>query len=597
MVELMELPAENLERILSKLPFKTLATCQCVCKTFLDMASIDKNPYFFTALQSQNPPTQMINLIIQFSNKTSKRLLPFVHIVDAQLDLIDPPPSSESRGVMGSPLFIIPPSLSSAAVHDSSSESINEYALVNACNGLIYFAVKSSALHRSLMCNPITNECFRLPKGNWRTTSTASMWLGFSPISRKYKLLRFFNYLSAPGEVLDYGGANIHEVGSTSFRRVQSPDLDNVIRWDCSYAFINGIGYWLCQDNDYQSDFIVSFDFESEKLGTINAPPSFDEHRLTSRDFMGIGVVGDCLCLIDNTGDHLDIWMMMTTNKGTRDWVKKFTCQERPPEFCRAKLRPLQVMGSGDILMVSNNRTLVFFDVRTHKFEDNYRTKVDFNVFTFVPSYVSIFDSLSIPLSKRPSPSRVTERQEHAAEPGGINNHSSYTPFPKVEFPHFHGDNPTTWIKKCNRYFQVVSTITDDQKVPLASIHLERKAELWFQSFIEGRDLPTWSQFATAILERFDEQDLDLIVELKDSWIYKTGDRRWIKTEEDAQNVTIPLIHCHAHKPPRNPLHDSALPIEEPIMTAPFHSNPVADIESGTNNKQNTCAKYEQPCG
>ncbi|KAG8362684.1 hypothetical protein BUALT_BualtUnG0050800 [Buddleja alternifolia] len=88
----------------------------------------------------------------------------------------------------------------------------------------------------------------------------------------------------------------------------------------------------------------------------------------------------------------------------------------------------------------------------------------------------------------------------------------SYTPFPKVEFPHYDGEDTRTWIKKCNRYFQIVTTITEEQKVPLASIHLEGKAELWFQSFMEGGDLPSWDQFITALLKRFDDQDPELIV-------------------------------------------------------------------------------------
>ncbi|KAG8373209.1 hypothetical protein BUALT_Bualt12G0147200 [Buddleja alternifolia] len=94
----------------------------------------------------------------------------------------------------------------------------------------------------------------------------------------------------------------------------------------------------------------------------------------------------------------------------------------------------------------------------------------------------------------------------------GSLSQTSYTPFPKVEFPHYDGEDTRTWIKKCNKYFQIVTTITEEQKVPLASIHLEGKAELWFQSFMEGGDLPSWDQFITALLKRFDDQDPELIV-------------------------------------------------------------------------------------
>ncbi|KAG8369727.1 hypothetical protein BUALT_Bualt14G0043900 [Buddleja alternifolia] len=92
------------------------------------------------------------------------------------------------------------------------------------------------------------------------------------------------------------------------------------------------------------------------------------------------------------------------------------------------------------------------------------------------------------------------------------NNNSSYTPFPRVEFPHFDGDNPRAWILRCNRYFQVIPTIPEEHKVALASVYLDGKAEMWFQGFMEGRELPSWPQFTLAILERFDDYDPELIV-------------------------------------------------------------------------------------
>ncbi|KAG8380350.1 hypothetical protein BUALT_Bualt06G0006400 [Buddleja alternifolia] len=56
----------------------------------------------------------------------------------------------------------------------------------------------------------------------------------------------------------------------------------------------------------------------------------------------------------------------------------------------------------------------------------------------------------------------------------------------------FEGDNPRNWIIRCNRYFQIISTIPEDQKVPLVAVHLDGKAYMWFQGFVEGADLPTW---------------------------------------------------------------------------------------------------------
>ncbi|KAL0423910.1 UNVERIFIED_CONTAM: hypothetical protein Sradi_0925800 [Sesamum radiatum] len=71
-----------------------------------------------------------------------------------------------------------------------------------------------------------------------------------------------------------------------------------------------------------------------------------------------------------------------------------------------------------------------------------------------------------------------------------------------IEFPKFNGDEPRGWIRKCQWYFQTVYTIPNDQRVSLASIHLEGKAELWFQGLVE-KGLPTWQQFVEEVYERF----------------------------------------------------------------------------------------------
>ncbi|KAG8380703.1 hypothetical protein BUALT_Bualt06G0043500 [Buddleja alternifolia] len=75
---------------------------------------------------------------------------------------------------------------------------------------------------------------------------------------------------------------------------------------------------------------------------------------------------------------------------------------------------------------------------------------------------------------ERGSTSQV--RMQPAPNCEGNQHHNNYTPFPKVEFPNYDGDNTRTWIKKCNR------------------------------------DLPNWPEFTSAILDRFDDQDLELIV-------------------------------------------------------------------------------------
>ncbi|KAG8391321.1 hypothetical protein BUALT_Bualt01G0175700 [Buddleja alternifolia] len=241
---------------------------------------------------------------------------------------------------------------------------------------------------------------------------------------------------------------------------------------------------------------------------------------------------------------------------------------------------------------------------------------------------------------ERGSTSQV--RMQHALNCEGNQHHNSYTPFSKVDFPHYDGDNTRTWIKKCNRYFQIVSTITEDQKVPLASIHLEGKAELWFQSFMEGRDLPNWLEFISVILERFYDQDPELIVgefnklhqseeeeltynqnlEVEEEanedfktddmtislnalsgspnlnhWIYNLKSRHWIKSPvkivKATQNATIPLMWWLKKKMPRLTLTPSAQHLEERTSVVGSASNLKAPVAPFSTTKCSSPAEEE----
>jgi len=73
---------------------------------------------------------------------------------------------------------------------------------------------------------------------------------------------------------------------------------------------------------------------------------------------------------------------------------------------------------------------------------------------------------------------------------------------PKVEFPTFDGSNPRNWVKKCAKYFNLCR-ISDDQKVDLALMYLQGKAETWFSSYILGRNHIVWDDFIVDLCARF----------------------------------------------------------------------------------------------
>ncbi|KAG8365229.1 hypothetical protein BUALT_Bualt18G0082600 [Buddleja alternifolia] len=280
MVEsLMELPPNNIEQILSKLPIKSILACRCACKTLLNLTS-SSNPHFHRSALFKRLPKSHLSI----------RLL---------------------------------------------------------ARGLLFFTAETVLVRQcSLVCNPITKEYVRVPEVLYQKTTTSGLWLGFSPNSRVYKLcLHKWNWI-----------------------------LDLSIRSSMKY-------------------FIVFFDFESEIFGKIDAPPGFEEITLQFRDSLTIGIVGDLLCLIDST-ESLDIWVL---NK-CGSWNKQFSIDavEKPPS--EPPLRPLQLLSSGEMLMVSDNHNLVCYDLKRNKFKlINLHMKRDiFSVVTFVPSFVSLNDALMI---------------------------------------------------------------------------------------------------------------------------------------------------------------------------------------------------------
>ncbi|KAL0420984.1 UNVERIFIED_CONTAM: Retrovirus-related Pol polyprotein from transposon.6 [Sesamum latifolium] len=98
---------------------------------------------------------------------------------------------------------------------------------------------------------------------------------------------------------------------------------------------------------------------------------------------------------------------------------------------------------------------------------------------------------------ERGSSSRVT-----AIQPVNEGNSTQYNAIHRMEFPLFNGEEARTWIRRCNRYFQVIP-IPEEQKVPLASVYMQGKAELWFQGHLEKSGMPSWSELTIIILRKF----------------------------------------------------------------------------------------------
>ena len=65
---------------------------------------------------------------------------------------------------------------------------------------------------------------------------------------------------------------------------------------------------------------------------------------------------------------------------------------------------------------------------------------------------------------------------------------------PKLEFPKFSGEQVRDWIQKCETFFHLYG-ISDSQKMLIAEMHLEGRANIWFQSFKRDKRTLAWEEF------------------------------------------------------------------------------------------------------
>ena len=76
----------------------------------------------------------------------------------------------------------------------------------------------------------------------------------------------------------------------------------------------------------------------------------------------------------------------------------------------------------------------------------------------------------------------------------------------KLDFPKYSGDDPTEWVNRVTQFFDYQET-SEDQRVVLASYHLEGEANQWWQwlrrAYQEDGQTVTWNTFVEEMWARF----------------------------------------------------------------------------------------------
>ncbi|KAE8661535.1 hypothetical protein F3Y22_tig00113725pilonHSYRG00880 [Hibiscus syriacus] len=85
-------------------------------------------------------------------------------------------------------------------------------------------------------------------------------------------------------------------------------------------------------------------------------------------------------------------------------------------------------------------------------------------------------------------------------------------PCPKLELQMFDGSNPRGWVRKCQKYFNLLG-VPEEQKLDVAAMYLMGKAETWFDGYIIQKHRVTWHEFEADLCHRFCDRNYSDIIE------------------------------------------------------------------------------------
>ncbi|KAF2311626.1 hypothetical protein GH714_025327 [Hevea brasiliensis] len=81
----------------------------------------------------------------------------------------------------------------------------------------------------------------------------------------------------------------------------------------------------------------------------------------------------------------------------------------------------------------------------------------------------------------------------------------SWSRFPKLDFPHFSGDDIESWLIKVEYYFEVTNTPIEN-RVKIAAMHLDGKAVQWHQGYVRVKGTEAygrWDEYVQGMKARF----------------------------------------------------------------------------------------------
>ncbi|XP_027076964.1 uncharacterized protein [Coffea arabica] len=107
---------------------------------------------------------------------------------------------------------------------------------------------------------------------------------------------------------------------------------------------------------------------------------------------------------------------------------------------------------------------------------------------------------------------RLTPSNERPGSQPEMRGRQFFPNIPRMELPMFSSGNPREWVRKCQKYF-LNYQIAECQKVDVAEMFLEGKADNWFQGVKLVKPRLSWGEFSELLCERFSGRNSRDIVE------------------------------------------------------------------------------------
>ncbi|XP_026444472.1 uncharacterized protein LOC113344718 [Papaver somniferum] len=126
-----------------------------------------------------------------------------------------------------------------------------------------------------------------------------------------------------------------------------------------------------------------------------------------------------------------------------------------------------------------------------------------------------------------------------------IRDPHSFHRIPKLDFPRFDGENPKSWIQKCEYYFQMQG-VPDVNRTRMAAIHLDGKATKWYDNLCITQPHISWKCFCENLCARFENPAHDNIVGLFNKLVQLTTVEAYF---EEFEYLKALLLSVHPQFP------------------------------------------------